>query len=165
MVAAKSNGVVRRSRQQGKRVERAKQVRADIAPERPSEATAATQVAWGAVKEAVRSTKAQPATAVRATGSAVSKVAKSGAKQTALVADAISRALDEVLMSAMSEARAAAKAAREAAREVEKSVDVAMNAIRIAVRKRALAVVNQATREARRAPATKTMKRARPRAG
>jgi hypothetical protein len=109
-------------------------------------ADAAAKQAWNAVKEVVRAGKVQPMTAARATGKAVRNVAKSGAKQTSIAAETLAKAVEEILVSAVSEARAAAQAARDAAKEVERSVSAALKAIRIAVRKRGLLTVNEATR-------------------
>ena len=118
-----------------------------VRPSGAREAEAATEEAWNAVKEAVRSSKTQPATAARATGKAVRNVARSGARQTGVAADAIARAAEELLVSAMSEARAAANAAREAAVEVERSVSKALNAIDNALRMRARVGIKDATRK------------------
>ena len=57
----------------------------------------------------------------------------------------VTQAAEAVLLSAMSEATAAARAAREAAREVETAVRKALHAIRLALRQRGHAAVNQAT--------------------
>jgi hypothetical protein len=150
MVTRKPTRITRENKRRGKRIGHPASVHPRVSRGRASDAEAATKAAWGAVKKAVRSSKAQPVTAARATGDAVTNVARSGARQTTIAAEAIARAAEEVLMSAMGEARTAAKAAREAAREVERSVGAALKAIRIAVRRRALVAVNQATRERHR---------------
>jgi hypothetical protein len=126
-------------------------------------ADVAAKQAWNAVKEVVRAGKVQPVTAARATGKAVRNVAKSGAKQSGVAAETLARALEEILVSAVSEARTAAQAARDAAREVERAVRTALKAIRIAVRKRGLLTVNEATR-ARPRKATRKTRGKRPRA-
>jgi hypothetical protein len=120
------------------------------------DADAAAKQAWNAVKEVVRVGKVQPVTAARATGKAVRNVAKSGAKQTGVAAETLARAVEEILVSAVSEARSAAQAARDAAKEVERSVRTALKAIRIAVRKRGLLTVNEATRARPRKKTRKT---------
>jgi len=120
---------------------------AGITGARANEASVATQEAWSAVKEAVRSSRAQPVAAARATGKAVRKVARSGARQASVAAETIVRAADEVLISAMSEATKAAQAAREAAKEVERAVSKALKAIKNALRKRARAGVYEVTRK------------------
>jgi hypothetical protein len=58
-----------------------------------NEASVATQAAWSAVKEAVRSSRAQPVAAARATGMAMRNVARSGARQTSAATETIARAL------------------------------------------------------------------------
>jgi len=118
------------------------------------DADAAAKEAWNAVKEVVRAGKVQPVTVARATGKAVRNVAKSGAKQTGVAAETLAKAVEEILVSAVNEARTAAQAARDAAKEVERSVNTALKAIRIAVRKRGLLTVNEATR-ARPRPAAR----------
>jgi hypothetical protein len=128
-----------------------------------SEVAVATQEAWSAVKEAVRSSRAQPVTAARATGKAVRNVARSGARQTSVAAETIAHAADKVLISAMNEATKAAQAAREAAKEVERSVGKALKAIKNALRKRARVAVNEATRR-RPSAALKKTPRKHPRA-
>jgi hypothetical protein len=112
-----------------------------------NEASVATREAWSAMKEAVRSSRAQPVAAARATGKAVRNVTRSGARQTSAAAETIARAADELLISAMSEATKAAQAAREAAKEVERSVTRALKAIKVAIQKRARLAVNDATRK------------------
>jgi len=166
MATRKPTRIAHQSTGGAKRIRQPTRVQPAIAQKRATDADSATKVAWNAVKQAVKSSKTQPVTAARATGSAVRNVAKSGARQSTVAAEAIARAAEEVLISAMSEARTAAKAAREAAKEVERSVVVALKAIRIAVRKRALVAVNQATREHRRVrPSKIAPKHARPLAG
>ena len=128
-----------------------------------NEASVATQKAWSAVKEAVRSGRAQPVAAARATGKAVRNVARSGARQTSAAAQTIARAADEMLISAMNETTKAAQAAREAAKEVERSVGRALKAIKDALRKRARVAVSEATRQ-RRSAALKKAPRKHPRA-
>jgi hypothetical protein len=112
-----------------------------------NEASIAAQEAWSAVKEAVRSGRAQPVVAARATGKAVRNVARSGARQTGVAAHTIVRATDEVLISAMHEATKAAQVARAAAKDVERSVAKAVKAIKNALRKRSRLAVNEATRK------------------
>jgi hypothetical protein len=128
-----------------------------------NEASVATRDAWRAMKEAVRSSRAQPVAAARATGKAMRNVARSGARQTSAAAETIARAADEVLISAMSEATKAAQAAREAAKEVERSVTRALKAIKDALRKRARVAVNDVTRK-RPSAALKKVPRKGPRA-
>ena len=128
---------------------------AGMARGRAREARVATDEAWNAVKEAVRSGKTQPTRAARATGKAVRNMARSGAKQTSVAAETIARAAEELLISAIGEARTAAKAAREAAAEVERSVTKAFKAIDNALRKRARVAVMDATRKRRRAAVKK----------
>jgi hypothetical protein len=128
-----------------------------------NEASVATRDAWRAMREAVRSSRAQPVAAARATGKAMRNVARSGARQTSAAAETIARAADELLMSAMSEATKAAQAARDAAKEVERSVTRALKAIEDAMRKRARVAVNDATRK-RPSAALKKAPRKRPRA-
>jgi hypothetical protein len=112
-----------------------------------NEASVATREAWSAMKEAVRSSRAQPVAAARATGKAMRNVARSGARQTGAAAETIAHAADELLISAMSEATKAAQAAREAAKEVERSVTRALKAIKDALQKRARLAVNEAARK------------------
>lgn len=128
----------------------------NVEPGAAGDADAAAKQAWSAVKDVVRAGKVQPMTAARATGKAVRNVAKSGARQTGVAAETLARAVEEILVSAVSEARTAARAARDAAKEVERSVRTALKAIRIAVRKRGLLTVNQATRARPRKATRKT---------
>ena len=112
-----------------------------------NEGDVATKEAWSAVVKAVRSGKAQPARTARATRKALSNVARAGARQTGVAADAIARATEAVLITAMNETRTAAKAAREAAKEVERSVGKALKAIERALRQRAYAEIDKAAQE------------------
>lgn len=157
MVATKIAGPNSGRRSRAKNVRGAATVRGPRMPRGSvSRAESATQEAWSAVTEAVRSGKTQPANAARATRKAVRNVARTGAKQTGVAAETIAQAAEAVLMSAMSEATAAAKAAREAAREVETAVRKALRAIRLALRQRGHAAVNQATGTRRRTGAKGT---------
>jgi len=164
MAAKKGAGNSQRSRSVARGIRRVPSTQGKVEHGAAGDADAAAKQAWSAVKEVVRAGKIQPVTAARATGKAVRNVAKSGAKQTSLAAETLAKAAEEILVSAVSEARAAAQAARDAAKEVERSVSAALKAIRIAVRKRGLLTVNEATRARPGKAAGKTAaKRRRPR--
>jgi hypothetical protein len=150
-MAATKGAPSQRRRLGSKKAERSRRFSGATAPRgRDKDADAATQEAWSAVREAVRSGKTQPATAARATGKALRNVARSGAKQTSAAAGSIARAAEQVLVTAITEARTAAEAARKAAAELERAVGKALQAIDTAFRKRARAAVKDATRKRRR---------------
>jgi len=134
----------RHSRARSDPVGKSAGVRSTVKTRHANAAEAAAKDAWTAVTQAVQSGRTQPANVARATGKAVSNVAKTGAKQTGATADQVARAAEIVLMSAMSEATAATKAARDAAREVERSVGRALKAIRHALRMRAHVAIDTA---------------------